>query len=234
MKTQIYLFPGLMTNERLWSNLIPLFDDSYELIHIPIPQRKSLDEIIDDLAKTFKGKKINLLGFSLGGYIATSFTLKYPNLVKKLFVVSSSVSSLSKEELTKREDAISFVNTYGFKGLSKKKVISLVDAENKDNESLITLIQEMYVDLGKDVFISQFSATLKRENISTIINSLDIPITFYYSKNDRLINHSSLNTLLNINKKIKFIELSGTSHMLPLEHPLSLSKEIKKWINSNK
>lgn len=233
MKTQIYLFPGLMTNERLWSNLIPLFDDSYELIHIPIPQKNSLDEIVDDLAKTFKGKKINLLGFSLGGYIATSFTLKYPNLVKKLFVVGSSISSLSKEELRKREDAISFVNTHGFKGLSKKKVISLVDAENKDNENLITLIQEMYVDLGKDVFISQFSSTLKRENISTSISSLDIPITFYYSSNDRLINHSSLKTLSNINKKINFIELSGTSHMLPLEHPFALSKEIKKWINSN-
>ena len=169
----------------------------------------------------------------MGGYIATSFALKYPKLVKRLFIIGSSASSLNIEEIKKRENAIRFVNINGFKGLSRKKVISLLDEDNKSNEEMITLIQDMYVSLGKDVFISQFNSTLKRKNIVNDISSLTIPITFYYSKDDRLIDYASLKTLASINKKINFVERLGTSHMLPLEHPLFLSKEIKKWIKSN-
>ena len=49
MKEKIYLIPGLMTDERLWSRIIPLLKDQYELIHVPIPHTGDFDEIIDIL-----------------------------------------------------------------------------------------------------------------------------------------------------------------------------------------
>ena len=57
MKTQIYLFPGFMTNEKLWSKLTPFFDDTFEFIHIEIPNKNSLSEIVDTLAANFENKK---------------------------------------------------------------------------------------------------------------------------------------------------------------------------------
>ena len=63
MKEKIYLIPGLMTDNRLWSRLIPLLEDEYELVHVPIPHSEDFDEIIDILFNFFKEEKINLLGF---------------------------------------------------------------------------------------------------------------------------------------------------------------------------
>ena len=66
VKEKIYLIPGLMTDERLWSRIKPLLENEYELIHIPIPHTEDFDEIIDILEKLFSKdseEKVNLLGF---------------------------------------------------------------------------------------------------------------------------------------------------------------------------
>jgi pimeloyl-ACP methyl ester carboxylesterase len=40
-----------------------------------------------------------LIGFSLGGYIATYFSMLYPERVEKLFVISNSPTSLPLDEI---------------------------------------------------------------------------------------------------------------------------------------
>ena len=80
-KEKIYFIPGLMTDIRLWSRALPFLKDDFEIVHIPIPNSTDFDEIVDILNKEFKEEKINILGFSLGGYIASYFTCKYPQRV---------------------------------------------------------------------------------------------------------------------------------------------------------
>ena len=43
MKEKIYLIPGLMTDHRLWSRIIPLLENDYELVHTPIPHSEDFD-----------------------------------------------------------------------------------------------------------------------------------------------------------------------------------------------
>ena len=47
MKEKIYLIPGLMTDSRLWSRIIPLLENEYELVHVAIPHTDDFDESID-------------------------------------------------------------------------------------------------------------------------------------------------------------------------------------------
>jgi pimeloyl-ACP methyl ester carboxylesterase len=191
--------------------------------------KNSFDEIIEELATTLPNEKINILGFSLGGYISTYFASKYPTRVNKLFVVGSAPCSISEDEILKRKNAIEQSKLFGFRGLSTKKIISLLEEKNRDNKELISLIGQMYIDLGQDVFIKQISATLTRVDLFEKLIALDIPITFFYSANDRLVNNSWLDEFKKVSKNSKFIKLFGNSHMLPLEEPLNLSNEIKRW-----
>lgn len=54
IKEKIYLIPGLMTDSRLWSRLIPYLKEEYDLVHITIPHSEDFDEIIDILFQEFK------------------------------------------------------------------------------------------------------------------------------------------------------------------------------------
>lgn len=228
MKKKIYLIPGFMCDENLWCRLIPLFDETYEFVHLEIPLEDSFDKIAEVLDKKIE-KDANILGFSLGGYIAIYYSLKYPQKVNKILAVACTASSLAKEEVEKRTNAIRLTKEYGFKGLSRKKVLSLVEPKNQKDEELINLILKMYVDLGEEAFYSQFKATIIRTDLSSQLINSQIPIEFFYANEDRLVSLEWMNSLKEKAKNIKFTQIEAKTHMLPLEREKELSNEIKSW-----
>ena len=235
VKEKIYLIPGLMTDERLWSRINPFLENEYELIHIPIPHTEDFDEIIDILDKQFSNdseEKVNLLGFSLGGYIASYYAITYPNRVNRLLMVAATPGSSSEAEIERRKEKFTVIEKDGFKGLSYDKAKSLVEKKNKDDSELIKIIQDMFIDLGKERFITQLTSTFYRKDLFTDLVNLDLPIWFYYSEDDRLLSPNALDRLLNNEHNMKLISRVGTSHNIPLEVPDLLSDVIKDWMES--
>ena len=88
----------------------------------------------------------------------------------------------------------------------------------------------MFMDLGKESFISQLTSTFYRKDLFEDLINLSIPIWFFYSKNDRLLNQEAIKKLLLDNHNMNIISREGTSHNIPLEVPELLSNEIKKWM----
>ena len=229
-KEKIYLIPGLMTDERLWSRIKPFLQNEYELVHVPIPHTEDFDEIIDILFNLFKEEKVNLLGFSLGGYIASYFAITYPNRVNRLFMVAATPGASNEAEIERRKEKFAIIEKEGFAGLSYEKAVSLVEEQNQNDSELIKIIQDMFIDLGKDTFITQLTSTFYRKDLYEELVNIAIPIWFYYSVNDRLLNQKSIKRLLETQHNIKLISRVGTSHNIPLEVPELLSNEIKKWM----
>ena len=232
IKEKIYLIPGLMTDHRLWSRLIPILQDEYELVHIPIPHSQDFDEIIDILFNTFKEEKINLLGFSLGGYIASYFAITYPNRVNRLFTVAATPGNSTEAEIERRKEKFVAIEKNGFVGLSYEKAKSLLEKKNQNDVELIKIIQDMFIDLGKERFISQLTSTFYRKDLFEDLTNLDIPIWFFYSVNDRLLNQEAVKNLLLDNHNMNVISRDGTSHNIPLEEPELLSSYIKDWMKA--
>ena len=230
MKEKIYLLPGLMTDERLWQRLIPFLENDFELIPLSLPLTEDFEEASIELEKIIKDEKINLLGFSLGAYLASHFTIKNPSRVKRLFLVAGTPSLMREDEIRKRKQTLAQMNNLGFKGLSHKKVLSLIEDSNKDDEELIDIIKDMFTDLGLEVYNIQMNSTFNRKDLHKELLSLDIPIKIFYSTEDRLFTHSSLENFKDEYTHVKKVSRVGTSHMLPLEVPKQLSLEIKEWM----
>jgi len=232
MKEKIYFIPGLMCDERLWERLIPYLEDDYEVVHLEIPLTSNFDEIITILDKKIEEEKINLFGFSFGAYISSYFTIKHPNKVKRLFLNAGTPSIMTKEEIEKRNNMLEMMNSFGFQGISSKKVASLLEDPNHNDENLINLIKNMYVDLGEEVYIAQIKTINNRIPLEQDLINLDIPIKMFYSTNDRLLNYKSLENFTTKHDHITKISRPGTSHMIPLEMPKLLSEEIKSWMQA--
>ncbi|MDX4050391.1 alpha/beta hydrolase [Aliarcobacter skirrowii] len=230
MREKIYFIPGLMTDIRLWSKALPLLKDDFEIIHIPIPSSTDFDEIVDILNKEFKEDKINILGFSLGGYIASYFTCKYPQRVKRLFTVAATPGTTSKVELERREKKlVNFENSSEF-GLDIEKAIMLLEKQNQNDLSLAQTIVDMFNDLGRDTFITQLKSTFNRVDLFDCLKNKTIPMYMLYSSNDRLLDLEALDKLHNQKHNIKLIIRDGTSHNVPLEFPELFASSVKEWI----
>ena len=230
MKKTIYLLPGLMCNEQLWSRIHPLLQDSYELIFLELPLKTNFDEMIEELDLVLPKSPINLLGFSLGGYLASYFAVKHPHRISKLLIVGNSAAPILEDEIARRKQALHLCETVGFKGLSRQKVQSLLEEHNQNDETLIALIQQMYVDLGEEVFKVQIESTLNRNDLFHELLSLELPLHFFYSLKDRLICPTWLSEFQQRSKQATFIINESASHMLSLERPNELAHAIHNWV----
>jgi len=230
-KEKIYFIPGLMTDNRLWKRVIPLLENTFGIVHIRIPNITNFDEIIKIIYNDFKEDKINLLGFSLGGYIASYFTCKFPNKVKRLFTVSATPGVTSQIEIARREAKIEEFKKSTEFSLDRQKAINLVEKRNQNDSDLIQTIMDMFNDLGKEVFLTQLASTFNRIDLFEDLNKLSIPIHMFYSSDDRLLDPERLKKLENEKHNIKLLRRVGTSHNIPLEFPQDLARYIKIWMS---
>lgn len=229
MTKKIYALPGFMTDIRLWDKLKEKLGSDYEIIHLDIPVKSSFDEIVDILNEEIKDEKINLLGFSLGGYTAMYLSCKYPEKIKKVMAVGCTAAAMPDEEIEKRKQVIKMTEEFGFKGLSKKKIHTLMDKENYDNEELISLIQDMYKKAGFETFRTHLGITLDRVELGDKLMDKNINGYFFYSNGDRLVSQNWMNDFKEKAENIKFTKLNSTSHFVPFEKVDELSLGIKEF-----
>ena len=170
-----------MCNEKLWADVVPYLDDSLELVYLPIPKDKNFDALAKHYKSVLGNEPVNLIGFSLGGYIAAYYAALYPESVDKLFIISNSPTQLPDEEIKQRNDILSFVKTHGYKGMSRKKVLSMLDNTNH-TERFVKQVLEMDKALGESEFISQYSNTSDRADLSSAIKRFSCETHLYYSE----------------------------------------------------
>ncbi len=225
-KIKVYALPGTMCNERLWQPLQNLLKGEVELVHIPLPMNKNLDELASWLNEVLSEDKINLLGFSLGGYLAVKFAVKYPGKINKLFIVANTPGELSDTEIKQRQAILDIVRPDSYKGVSEKRAKQLLD-NNNHNQNDINTIKLMDAELGAQQLISQLTYTTQRRDLLADISLLNLPIYFYYSEQDALINTSWLADLQANSTLCQVTPVPGSSHMLPLEQP----QQLAKWLS---
>jgi pimeloyl-ACP methyl ester carboxylesterase len=196
--------------------------------YLHIPREKNFDELAEHFNELFSNDSVNLVGFSLGGYIATYFSLLYPQRVNKLFVISNSPTSLSSAELNQRKDTLQLVKKYGYKGISRHRARTLLDAGSQIDR-LTDIILEMDNDLGEAEFISQYQYTSNRIDLAARVNELPRHTCFYYSVDDSLVSAQWLNKISKANPKLSVISTAGSGHMLPLEKPRELAEYLNDW-----
>ncbi|MFT5084715.1 MAG: 2-succinyl-6-hydroxy-2,4-cyclohexadiene-1-carboxylate synthase [Lentisphaeria bacterium] len=76
---------------------------------------------------------IVLIGFSLGGYIASYVATKLTERIKVLFFISNSPCPFSSTELNERENTRHLVRLYAYGEISANRAASMLDARSSDN-----------------------------------------------------------------------------------------------------
>lgn len=219
MSTKIYCLPGTMCDQRLWQACNKHLPENVELIHLAIPMGNNIDEIVTALEQQLPKGKVNLAGFSLGGYLASAYALKYPEKVIKLLLISNMSYSLPEAELKERSRTIAFIKKHGYSGIPTKRITALLHPDIINNQGIIHCIREMDTSLGKETLIHQLTVTTQRENLLVKLPKLPFPVQFLIGDSDSLVKLSRIEAILEESKHVSLVVLSNTGHMLPLEQP---------------
>ncbi|NTS76321.1 alpha/beta hydrolase [Catenovulum sp. SM1970] len=229
MKQTLYFIPGTQCDNRLWSRVLPYLDSEIEVVHLPIPNQLNFEQIAAHYQQQLGEEPVNLVGFSLGGYIASDFLARYPEQVNRIFIIANSPTALPENELKQRYAMRAFAEKNGYQGLSRKRVASLLSAQNRD-ESIIDCVLAMDKTLGAETFLSQFQHTTERCNLASYFNQYQGTAYFYYSEQDALIDKAWFQQLDLTRPQLKILTTENAGHMIPLEQPQALAQHLNNWV----
>ncbi|WP_440057025.1 alpha/beta fold hydrolase (plasmid) [Pseudoalteromonas sp. T1lg65] len=229
MMKNIYFLPGTQCNEQLWELMTAYFPSDITPHFLTIPQHQTPRQISAHLNEILPSQTVNLVGFSLGGYLAAHFACQYPKRVDRLFVIANCPTELPEREIKRREDQLELIHHYSYRGMSTQAAKALLDKHNHSAE-LISRILEMDKQQGEEDLVSQYHYTTEREDLLPKLSGLTIPTHFYFSEHDPLVNSWLIKDLATKNPNIVANSESGCGHMLPLEHPQKLARALLTWL----
>jgi pimeloyl-ACP methyl ester carboxylesterase len=215
-----------MCDQRLWQACAKHLPEHIKIIHLAIPMEGCIDKIISALDKQLPQEKFNLAGFSLGGYLASAYALKYPEKVNKLLLISNMSYSLPEAELKERSRTIAYLKTHGYSGIPTKRIKALLHSRKQNSQAIIDCIRDMDKTLGKATLIHQLTATTQRENLLAKMPLLSMPIGFLIGDSDSLVKLSRIEAITASSAHISLTVLNDTGHMLPLEQPHKCAENI--------
>ena len=196
----------------------------------PLQWADSLEQMmalsLDRLA--YYEQPVHLVGFSMGGYVASLVALKQPAKVASLTLIGFNSDGLTAQELSQRQQALQLINKGKYEGMSQKKLLSLVHPANAHNQTVIETIKQMEADLGSPVLASQIKATTDRENLSSALGQSPFPLYFVGGEQDNVASPEALRQLQMQIPGSEHVVIADAGHMLPLEQAKALAEFLQR------
>ena len=207
----------------------------------------SFDQSIQDISSILESqslKKINILGYSLGGRLAMQFVNKNPNKINKLIICSASNGIKNKKE---RENRI----------ISDSKIINLLENYPLDHfvnywQNLKLWQSEKRLDIKKIIQLRKIRLTQNKIGLALSLSNQGQGVQEYLGDQLRSIKANTLIMFGEKDKKYKEISkeihnliensklemVPNSGHNIILENPIFISQKVKHFIlgenNENK
>jgi len=224
--TRLDFVPGTLCDERMWGRLLPLLGDGFEFNHVPLYKAHTREQMLE-LIGAHSAPKANLVGFSLGAYLAMEYALAYPERVASLTIIGSAGKKLLDKEKATRLRIIPQLEKNHYTGMTQMRLREIVAPEHLDDQAIIGVIQQMAVDLGKDVLLAQFRSTIERPDLMERVHTLHCPALIIGAEHDNLAPAADVRELAaNWPTAQLHMLAEGSGHMMPLEAPQVLANLI--------
>ena len=219
-----------MCNKNIWDAEISILKKKYS---VSIPSLKNIATVDDAVQKIINKnkKKISVIGFSMGGFIAIKLAIEYPEILDKLVLIGTNARHISQKRKLLLEKSLTTLNKNNFAKLFYQKNYSSYFADKDlENSSYQNTVYSMAKQLGYKTFLNQTNLILKRPNQLKKLNKIVSKTLIIRGKNDKLSSNIMNNEL---NKKIKYSvykEIKNSSHFVMLEKPKTFNKIITNFL----
>ncbi len=227
----VLFFPGALCDERIF---IPLWQK------LSIPQRRfiplqwasSLDEMLalsEDRIST--NEKVHLVGFSMGGLIASLVAKRNPNNIASITLIAYNPYGLSKEEIAKRKQLVTLLKKGTFKPDNDAYLSRFIHPSRLDDKPLVDTVKSMAQDLGKTTLLNHTLSTTPREDTTEALSKISVPLTFIVASHDNIAPSEVIKRAQERIPHATFYELANSGHMLPLEQTDTLANILAKQVS---
>ena len=230
MKPVIILVPGMLNDERIWSQVAAQLDDVAQVRVAHVLTQSSLTEMARDAWRLVDSSPVDtplvLAGFSMGGYVVMEMISQMARPLHGVAFLSTSSRPESPEGMVVRQKTIEAMQT------DFPKVVEgiLKWSTYRANEALTQDLRQMMLDLGSEVAIRQTRAIMARKDHRALLAGLSCPVRLLCGQSDRVTPPELIQELSSLipHAPCQIVEDSG--HMLPREQADLVAHHLRQML----
>lgn len=228
----ILFLPGTLCTGAMFEHQINhLSQYSKQISVVPFITENTLAEMAEKVIAATHGKPCAIIGFSMGGIVALEVAKMRPELIAKLALVNSNSHADLPERKKARKAQIAQAQSGQLAELMRSTFLPnyLFEA----NSAYETLILEMAISLGADVFKAQVTAIEDRPDMLMSLKKLTADVVIIAGAQDKIcpLEHQKM-----MHREVagsKLVLLDNCAHFSPLEQAEQVSNTLAKWYQKN-
>ena len=234
MTRPITFVPGTMCDERVWHPVWAQLQGKLTCNYLPIHTARSAAEFRQHFHNAADAEgPLNLVAFSMGGYLAMEFAIGHPDKVASLVTICSSAFGLHDEEKKQRQSALEYLKTHIYKGIVDARLNQMLHPDHRSGNAIKQIMRDMDHDLGVETLITQLSETTERIDLSGQLNRITCPTLMIAGDTDPFLTELQLAIMTSEIPNAKSAIAPDCGHMVPLERPLWLAGVLSEFYGAS-
>ena len=241
-KNPIVLLHGFCEDSRMWDEWLPLLPSHYSYICIDLPgfgqsellEKTTVDNMAEAVAAVLEKLKINkcnLVGHSMGGYVACAFAEKHGDQLTSLCMFHSHPFADSEEKKDGRLKAVEFIYKNGHILFVRQLIPKLFAYDySKGYQAEVNRLIYHATQYQPESIIASLHAMRQRPDRSEVLKNVKCPVQFFIGKMDAAVPYdlSLAQTHLPDTADIQIYDDVG--HMGMFKTPRRTAKAFKKFL----
>jgi len=231
---------GFALDSRMWLNQLPRLSDHRWCVAPDLRAHGESDPAVDpvhspelmagDVAELIVGlgaHVADVIGFSMGGYVALALLERHPALVRSV-VLADTKATADSEEARKGRDAgivtlLGGGRTAYAEGLIPKFVSADADAH------VVGAVRTMIESTPYETLVADLRGMRDRPDRTHVLEALAVPCLAIVGEHDVLTPPADAAWIADHAPGTTVVEISGAGHMSPMERPAAVSDAIRAF-----
>lgn len=228
----LLLLPGLLCDARLWRDQVAALSD----IAVPTVADLTRDDTLDamaDRALAAMPERFAMAALSMGGYVAFAILRRAPHRVVRLCLLDTSARPDEPEQARRRRGLIALTRMGRFRGVTPRLLPQLLHPDNLEDETLVGEVQDMADRVGKEAYLRQQTAIVRRPDSRPDLPKIDVPTLVGVGEVDRMTPPEHAAEIATGIPTARLVVIPRSGHLPPMEQPREVGTAMRAWISDN-
>lgn len=234
----ILFIHGFGLDSRMWEPQVKELSKNHQVItydlrgfgksSAPMDQYTHVDDL-NALLERLGASKIDLVGHSFGGEIALEYTLKYPEKIRKLYLIASSLSGYQFENKL-WEDLMELGRSGNINEIKKRLLNHEIFDSLEDKPDVKNTVKGILKDYSCWHFLNKDLREVRESDSMSRLEQIDIPVSIIIGEKDIKAQKEIAEILDKNLPKCTLNIIKNAGHMVNLEEPEKVSEILNRKV----